>query len=308
MSATEVKEPQFRHVCLTLNNYSVKEYEELIATKCSYLVVGKEVGEQGTPHLQAYIEFGGGKRLSTLKKMWPRAHIEKRKGTAEQAATYCKKDNNFIETGEITTQGQRTDLITIKTEIMEGKKSVQDIRQEDPFFFHQYGRTLNTLEDDFNRTQFRTERTQGFWLQGATGTGKSHIWKTNFLKNPDLFYVWKLRDKGWQDGYKQQPFVIIDDFRGKIEYDEMLTMIDDTPAYSVSRRGREPIPFTSKVVIITSSLSPEEVYNRRHEKDDIAQLNRRIKTFKLPDEFENATEVLGVILQPSSSHVAKKLP
>lgn len=301
MTATEVKDPQYRHLCLTLNNYSEKEYEDLIAIKCSYLVVGKEVGKEGTPHLQCYIEFSGGKRFSTLKKMWPRSHMEKRKGTAQQAADYCKKDGDFFEKGTISEQGRRVDLDEAKDAIMKGETSVHKIRQENPFFFHLYGRTLNTIEDDMNETKYRTERTLGIWLYGATGTGKTHLWKQHFYKNPELYYIWKKTDKGWQDGYNHQPFVIIDEFRGaksNISYDELLAMIDDAPTYDVSRRGRPPLMFTSKVVIITSSLSPEEAYPRRHEKDSIAQLNRRIQTFNLPDMFENATEVLGVILNP----------
>lgn len=311
MTATKVNEPQFRNVCFTLNNWTQKEYDDVIALKYTYLVVGKEVGEQGTPHLQGYIEFSGGKRLSTLKKMLPRAHFEKRKGTAKQAADYCKYDdyplctieNDFEEFGKISEQGTRADLDEAKEAIMKGETTVKKIRQENPFFFHQYGRTLNTLEDDLQETLYRTERTQGIWLHGLTESGKTHAWKIHFYKNPHLYYIWKKTDKGWQDGYNHQPFVIIDEFRGaksNISYDELLAMIDDAPTYDVSRRGRPPLNFTSKVVIITSSLSPEEAYPRRHEKDSIAQLNRRLKVFKMPDQKLDATEVLGVILDPST--------
>ena len=37
-----------------------------------------------------------------------------------------------------------------------------------------------------------------------------------------------------------------------------------------------PLPFTSKHIIITSSLGPEEIYNKRDAEDKIEQLMRRI--------------------------------
>lgn len=88
---------QFRHVCFTLNNYTEEEYKQLIEMECKYLVIGKEVGEEGTPHLQGYIEFKTPKRFSTLKNINQRIHWEERRGTAKQASEYCKKEGNFIE-------------------------------------------------------------------------------------------------------------------------------------------------------------------------------------------------------------------
>lgn len=111
------------------------------------------------------------------------------------------------------------------------------------------------------------------WYYGSTGTGKSERAFKDF--HPDKHYVLP-KDKGWWDGYRQQNTVIINDFRGHIPYDELLQMIDRYP-FDVSRRGRQPLPFTSSHVIITSSLSPEEVYHNRMENDSIEQLLRRIK-------------------------------
>lgn len=285
---------QVRHICFTLNNYTHIEFDAVIAIKCKYMVVGKEVGENGTPHLQGYIEFDGGKRFSTLKKMLPRAHIEQRKGTAEQAANYCKKDNDFFEKGERSTQGARADLDELKNKILDGSITARQIRQDTPHIFHQYGRTIDKLESDRQETVMRTHQTHGVWLWGSTGTGKSETAFKDF--HPDTHYVWKLNDGNWQDGYKQQDIVIIDDFRGSICYDEILRMTDKYPNFNAPRRGLAPLPFTSKLVIITSSLPPDEVYCRRNARDSIEQLNRRFKIFNTPFQIESATEVLRVIL------------
>lgn len=113
---------QMRNMFITLNNWTEEEYVKLSGMKgVKYYVIGKECGEQGTPHLQGYFEFTGGKRLSTIKKLLPRIHIEKRKGTPKQASDYCKKEGNYVEFGELSKQGERNDLNEIKDSIINGK-------------------------------------------------------------------------------------------------------------------------------------------------------------------------------------------
>ena len=110
---------------------------------------------------------------------------------------------------------------------------------------------------------------------------KVHIALHDF--HPETHYIWKLNDNGWQDGYTQQPIVVMNDFRGEVKYNDLLQIIDKWP-YSVPRRGREPIPFLSTKVIITSSLKPDQVYNRRDAEDSIQQLLRRIKIIEINPE------------------------
>jgi len=88
---------RFRRICFTLNNYSETEYLE--SQKLSDLmIIGKEVGEHGTPHLQGYCEFKNQKTLEQIKKYIPRAHIEKAKGKRDENIVYCSKGQNFINT------------------------------------------------------------------------------------------------------------------------------------------------------------------------------------------------------------------
>lgn len=261
-----------RNWCFTLNNYTDDDENIIGGWLCKYLIYGKEVGQNGTPHLQGYVEMGKPTRLSGMKKMHPRMHFEKRMGTQEQAITYCKKDNMFVEIGQPGRQGERTDLNEMRDRIMGGER-IEDIMMENPMMHHMYGRTLSRIEDIRMRRLYRTEMTTCEWLHGPTGVGKSHRAFANF--SPETHYVWK-NDNGWQDAYMQQEIVIINDFRGEIPYNELLQMIDKWP-YEVRRRGREPMPFMSKHIIITSSLTPDQVYRQQlHKEDSINQLLRRI--------------------------------
>lgn len=77
--------------CFTINNPKAKHWDKLWALDYQYLVFQVEVGAEGTPHIQGFVQLRDKVRLTGLKKLLPKAHLEKRKGTPEEAAHYCKK-------------------------------------------------------------------------------------------------------------------------------------------------------------------------------------------------------------------------
>lgn len=86
-----------RKWCFTLNNWTDEEYNQLIldfGTKAQY-ILGKEMGEEGTPHIQGYLEFKNPISFSSMKKKIPRAHLEKSRGSTRQNYDYCSKDGDF---------------------------------------------------------------------------------------------------------------------------------------------------------------------------------------------------------------------
>lgn len=279
---------RLRNFCFTINNYTIEDIENCKNLSYSYLILGKEIGEKGTPHIQGYCELKGQKRFdSIIKHFKHKAHIEQRKGTAKEASDYCKKDNNYEELGTLSSPGARTDLKQVCDDILKGKK-VDDITIENPFFFHQYGRTLQKVEDIRNRNIFRNFMTEGIWYHGKTGCGKSETAFKNY--DPKTHYVWKYEKNDWQDGYTGQEIVIIDEFRGQLPFSTLLRMIDKHPNCDVSRRGKEPFPFISKKVIITSALRPEEIYYNLHENDKLEQLLRRLKIIDLSQMSQKCSE------------------
>lgn len=272
-----------RNYCFTLNNYTAEELEHLqnIEDKCNYLILGIEVGESGTPHIQGYIEFNNSKSLSATKKLISnRVHLETRRGTAKQASEYCKKDGNFQEFGTLSNQGARTDIAEAIEELKDGKP-LDEFILENPSLYARYRNTFIDVSDIVQRKQHRTTMTKGIWFYGPTGTGKSHH---AFELAGDDHYL-KVDDSKWWDGYKGQKTVILNDFRGEITYSTLLQLIDKWP-YKVPRRGREPVPFTSEMVIITSSLHPSEVYHNLHSRDKLDQLLRRIELVLLESRHE----------------------
>lgn len=270
---------------ITLNNYKESDIKWLDSLEVNRMVVTEEVGDAGTKHLQGRMTFKRAYRLSGLKKLNSRAHWE---------ITICKEDFNYpLKVDSIvvinknnSNQGHRTDLDNIKEDIKNGK-SVEDIIMEKPVIYHQYGRTLEKIEDICNRSKIRKDMTEGIWIYGKTGVGKSHLAFADY--DPEKCYLW-VNDNGWWDGYKGQDTVIMNDYRGEIPYNSLLQLIDKWPM-KVRRRNREPMPFVSKKIIITSSLKPEEIYKHRSDEDSIEQLLRRLKIVKLGSEEESDIEL-----------------
>jgi len=236
----------------------------------------------GTEHLDFYYEYDGQRRLSTernkFKKVFGSGNfsLEPAKGTAGENQDYSSKEQGrYVEHGTPSIgQGKDSSWDTLKDQLSKGEVTTDDLCVSDPVRYHQYGRTMHKLEDIFLRKRFRTEMTTCEWLYGPTGVGKSHRALSDY--NPDTHYLWKQSDKGWQDGYTGQPIVIINEFRGSIPYPDLLELIDKWPI-TLPRRGREPVPFLAKHIIITSSLHPSKIYSRQLEKDDsINQLLRRV--------------------------------
>lgn len=268
---------KFRNWCFTLNNPEPTDKEKILGLDVKFVKFQLERGKNGTPHYQGLLICKNQVRFASVKKLLPTAHIEPMR-TLKGSLAYVEKDETRVEgpweAGDPPkVQGARTDLKEVTDRIVAGEVTVDQIALADPDMYHQYGRTFHKVEDIALRSCFRSWMTEGIWVYGPTGTGKSHYAFEDF--SPETHYLWK-NDNGWQDGYMGQEIVIINDFRGHIPYDEMLQMVDKWP-FTVRRRGREPAPFLAKKVIVTSALHPAEVYNKRAANDDIKQLLRRFE-------------------------------
>jgi len=94
--------------CFTLNNWTESEYEFLSSKLLSlsdkyFYIVGKEVGETGTPHLQGYIALKDEKKkfrplptFAVARGEGQAVHFERAKGSGRQNYMYCSKDGDFI--------------------------------------------------------------------------------------------------------------------------------------------------------------------------------------------------------------------
>jgi len=103
----------------TLNNYTnddIMLMGTLFPDTVRYLIYGREVGENGTPHLQGFVWFNRQCTLAVAKRaIGDRAHMEKARGSPHQNRTYCMKENDYDEFGSLETDaGKRSDWDDLK--------------------------------------------------------------------------------------------------------------------------------------------------------------------------------------------------
>lgn len=87
--------------CFTLNNYTDFEYSSIVyifEAKARLFIIGDEVGDSGTPHLQGYVEFKQKCRPLGLFS-FKRIHWEKSKGSKEENIAYCSKQKVLASFG-----------------------------------------------------------------------------------------------------------------------------------------------------------------------------------------------------------------
>jgi hypothetical protein len=289
-----------RLFCFT--NFDIEyDYESFFNSdaKVTWLFKGRETcPTTGKKHDQGVIRFENKRRCNLasdgksyfnkkLGKELNGANNRLCNGNEEANEKYCSKEGDVEEWGVKPNPGKRNDLTEMKDSICNGS-SVDEITMNNPMDYHQYGRTLNKLEDIVLRKKFRNFMTKGLWLYGPTGSGKSHIAYKDYT--PETHYVYA-NDGGWWDGYTGQDTVIINEFRTHtMHYNELLDLVDKWPK-TVRRRNREPVPFLAKKLIICSPEHPKDVYFNLSADDKLEQLYRRFELVKL-DESHFDPEVV----------------
>lgn len=233
-------------------------------------------------HWQGFLRFKKPYSIKAAIVVMKPHHIEIMKGTFRQNEVYCSKEGVLQEHGKKPQAGGKDeDIKQIVANIRSGKIDANDALFSNPNHVR-YLRVFERAEEDWERLQRRNFVTQIVWITGPTGSGKSRYVHENCKDN---IYIKPLADGDvkWWDSYNCQEEVWMDDFRGQIQYAELLTLADRYPK-TVSRRCRAPKPFMAKKIYITSVLLPGEVYCKQIEKkDSIEQLLRRTEIYIIKD-------------------------
>nr|UOF81135.1 rep protein [Cressdnaviricota sp.] len=125
--------------CFTFNNYTAEDvtrFSGLITAfdgLVQYVIFGREVGENGTPHLQGFIRLNARKSMRQMIQMCGQAHFTIARNVPA-SIQYCKKDGDFEEFGDATagtSPGKRNDLEVFKDAVKASKENGEQITLDD---------------------------------------------------------------------------------------------------------------------------------------------------------------------------------
>lgn len=285
--------PKARNWIFTWNNPSAQAREDLqrFGTECcKYLRYQPEKGKNGTIHLQGMFMCRQRLLLTSLKrKLSAEPHFEVMRGTPQQAADYCWKDDTRVQDGHFSQcevgdrsnlgrrSGKRSDLDEIGAQIISGT-GITDIAKRNPGSYIRYNKGFEKLGARFRNP--RNFNTTVYWLFGPTGSGKSRAvfeqiscmhWKAGGER-------WQLYTKDpktkWWDGYESQGCAVIDDYRVDCCTFATLLRMFDRYAFPVEFKGGY-VEFRARMLFITTPKSVHDTWAGRSE-EDLKQLTRRV--------------------------------
>lgn len=283
--AEDNKRLQFRNACITWNNPPIDRlgpFGEEMPEQITYIVWSLECGKAGNIHWQMYVEFNKSVTLGQIKKMFGNdtIHIEKRRGTAKQAADYCKKNDDThlagpYELGEISHQGQssiekmeKESQNSILQELREGRMNIREVPPDMLRSCPQGIKMALTLAPPVRRKNIDI-----YYIEGSTGIGKTY---GIFKMFPDAFRPMIAGDRLWFDGYAGEKTLLLDELRGNVKLSYLLQLLDPY-ALKVEIKGGSCNAEWERV-FITTNTPPEKWYPRISSEDPLTfeALLRRI--------------------------------
>lgn len=233
----------------------------------------------GKLHHHWYLEMKDQLTMKQLKEIFndQTIHVERRKGTQQQAITYCTKDyysedrrqykrdytslanSEELRAGVPKAQGRRSDWVMIHDEIKKGTPAsvIFDMFPEKSVVFRSH--IYKACSDQRRRTFAGKDRnTTTHVVYGDAGTGKDYdVYAKYGAEN-----VYELcRDENgavWWDGYEGQDVVLISDFKWWLTRDRLLNICGDRMIRVNCKGYCEWL--TASTIVITSNYDPRTWY------------------------------------------------
>jgi len=268
-----------RDFVFTLNNYTEDDKRSLeqLPHNADYLIYGEEIGEEGTHHLQGFIQYKHPISFRVCKNaLGERFHIEKRRGTIQQAIDYCKKDGKYYHVGDPQRISSATQKQIWQELIKLSENNELDIIKEryPSYYFRYYEKILSFSKGSSNII----EELSNEWWYGQTGTGKSYrLWQ----QYPDHYQ--KELNKWW-DHYQGQSVVAIEEWCPKNEVTaSALKIWSDRYPFTGQIKGGTLQRIRPQKIIVLSNYSIEQCFTNEEDREPI---KRRFKEVYFPFQFK----------------------
>lgn len=259
-----------RRIVFTKNNWTQEDKEALLSEcKFSYVIIGEEVGEQGTPHLQGYAEFEKKAKWAPIAKKY-KMFCELAR-TQKEAIEYCKKGGNFEERGTPRLEGGEAEKSRWRKIIQQAEEGkLEEIKEENPEVYLRCYTTLNKIKQSKMAAIPELENLDNLWLWGPPGVGKSRTARDT----AKVFYPKPLNK--WWDGYQYEDFVIIDDWEKDCHLGHYIKIWADRYDFIAETKGGS-MRIRPKHIIVTSNYSPDECFLG----EELSAVRRRFRVIKI---------------------------
>ena len=287
-----------RNWIATLANYEEVDLVKLqlyAHEKCKYMIIGKEVGKTGLPHLQIYMQLEkqtGGQTVKNQSKclnMWMGIAND-----AVKSREYSMKEGDYVEFGTFdknagAVAGRRAGSVKggdatkkmwqgVTDAIFAGAKE-KDLMLSHPHLYFRYSGGMKAGIAAANVQQRRNKKTCVHAYIGPPGVGKTTKAESLAGGSP---YFYNSPNKIWWSTYDGVSPVIMDDFHGEYPFGDFKKLLDKYP-HQVPVHG-SLINFNPSIVIITSNEMPGQWYRQEVLKDHgMSALLRRINVLQVWD-------------------------
>lgn len=277
----KAKDPQGRSWMITENNPEEHGMNgeivarNLAALGVTYACGAEECGQQGTRHIHIYFERDSAVRQSTIKRLFPTAHLDRARGTRWENRNYITKtgekwendpkrmtniEDSFWEIGDPGIEASNVklnDIDKLAEMLREGKTNAQIISELPRFALRlnavEIMRTA-ILEEAF---AIKTRDITVIYVYGATGTGKtSGIFTKHDIE--DIYRVTNYREgKGiYFDQYCAQPVLVFEEFDSrKVSIEAMLNYLDIYPIKLPARYSDKQACYSTVYITSNTPLS-----------------------------------------------------
>jgi len=273
-----------RRFCFTWNNYPLDAETQLRSLaerkRIVYMVVGRERGLSGTPHLQGYMHFEHPIGFGALKRILPTVHFERARGSGRENQVYCTKDGDFFEIGEVPADsGAKTKEVWRDLLAAAEAGRWDEIKETQPRIWIAFRERLLSMR--IPDSKVLDGETQNEWWVGPTGSGKSRLaWE----KYGDICYQKQLNK--WWDGYDAQPVVVIEEWSPKNDVTaSSLKIWADRYPFSAQIKGGMLQKIRPQKIIVISNYRIEDCFC---DSRDAAPIARRFNVREFPRDIEIA--------------------
>lgn len=273
-----------------------------------YWCMCDEIGENGTYHTHIFLYRKGPVLFSTLKNLFPPAHIKYCSGTAQQNRDYIRKEgknkgtlkektnlkDTFEEFGECPEekQGSRNDLEELYEMIKEGYSDFE-ILEVNP----NHMKRLDSIERTrqiirFKEFEEKIRDIEVYYRYGKTGTGKSK----SIIDKYGFKNVYRVTDnKNPFDSYAGQDVIVFEEFySSNWRINDMLNFLDIYPLKLPCRYNNKQACYTKVYINTNIPLEKQYMTIQKEFADTWQAFLRRItcvQIFKNDDDIQEYKDI-----------------